>query len=179
MEKIQDPNLIVAYKKAYQEPFNVYDGRGKGVDIYFCPKCGEAFYTKYRDKGVTPFSMICRECGGVMTHDRTIPEDIAQKNIEGTNQKIHEWVRPTLDQFLQLKPQVQAHCLDGGLILDIDLPPIKVLKFRIAFKGVVTTEVFTLTSEEGFSRQTIEEISRAFITRDQTSGIDYIQLFKK
>lgn len=56
------------------EKAQMYDGRNKGVDVYICKKCGERFYTHYKDKGVTPFSLTCRKCKATMTHDDTIPE---------------------------------------------------------------------------------------------------------
>ena len=39
---------------------DVYDGRGKGVDVYICQKCGAHILTRYKDLGVTPFIMNCR-----------------------------------------------------------------------------------------------------------------------
>ena len=35
-------------------PYQGYDGRGKGIDVYVCNKCGHKFYSVYRDRGVTP-----------------------------------------------------------------------------------------------------------------------------
>lgn len=42
------------------DSMKIYDGRGKGVDQYQCEKCGAILYTRYGDKGVTPFTMRCR-----------------------------------------------------------------------------------------------------------------------
>ena len=44
-------------------PYQGYDGRGKGIDVYVCNKCGHKFYSVYRDRGVTPFTMACEGCG--------------------------------------------------------------------------------------------------------------------
>ena len=52
---------------------DVYDGRGKGVDVYICQKCGAHILTRYKDIGVTPFIMNCKNCGtGYADHVQTI-----------------------------------------------------------------------------------------------------------
>ena len=58
MDKIEE------YKELINniESIPMYDGRNKGIDVYVCNKCGHKFYTKYKDKGVTPFVIKCRNC---------------------------------------------------------------------------------------------------------------------
>lgn len=100
------------------ESAEVYDGRGKGIDVYVCEKCGKQLYTRYKDKGVTPFTIKCRYCeNGTMEHDSTISEQGA--NIMGY--EVHNWVRPTFEQLLQLSEGAQEHVLNGGLMLEDEL----------------------------------------------------------
>lgn len=101
------------------ESAKVYDGRGKGVDVYVCEKCGSQFYTRYKDKGVTPFTIRCRRevCGATMIHRSTIYEEEA-RNCRLT---VHNWVRPTFEQFQTLDKGMQKHVLNGGLMLDEEL----------------------------------------------------------
>lgn len=35
------------------ETARIFDGRGTGVDVYICEKCGKSFYTQYAAKGLT------------------------------------------------------------------------------------------------------------------------------
>lgn len=115
------------------EKAQMYDGRNKGVDVYVCKKCGERFYTRYKDKGVTPFSLTCRKCKATMTHDDTIPERIA--NVMGF--KVHNWIRPTFEQLQQLSAGMQEHVLDGGLVLeDEHLPKSEAEQEKERIKGV-------------------------------------------
>jgi hypothetical protein len=101
------------------ESMSGYDGRGKGVDVYVCEKCGKQFYTRYKDKGVTPFTIRCRRevCNATMVHRTTISE--SQAKNEGL--VVHNWVRPTFEQLLKLSEGAQEHVLDGGLMLDDEL----------------------------------------------------------
>lgn len=100
------------------ESAEVYDGRDKGVDIYQCKECGFQFFTRYKDKGVTPFTVRCRNCNhGTAVHDKTITEQMA--SFLGV--KVHNWVRPTFEQLLQLSEGAQEHVLDGGLMLEDEL----------------------------------------------------------
>lgn len=100
------------------ETVKMFDGRNKGVDVHVCKKCGKRFYTKYKDKGVTPFTIKCRHCEhGTMTHDQTISEMVA--NFMGF--KINNWVRPTFEQFLKLSEGAQKYVLNGGLMLEDEL----------------------------------------------------------
>ena len=58
--KIKYDNLVGRIEKE-----RIYDGRDKGVDVYTCGKCGATKYTRYKDKGVTPFTIGCK-CGCTM-----------------------------------------------------------------------------------------------------------------
>ena len=99
------------------ESARMYDGRGKGIDVYVCSQCGKKFYTQYKDKGVTPFMMRCREnaCCGTMKHKMTI-STMNKSSIEVIN-----WVRPTFEQLLKLDADTQQHVLQGGLVLETEL----------------------------------------------------------
>jgi len=101
------------------ETANMFDGRDKGVDVYVCEKCGSQFYTRYKDKGVTPFTIRCRRdaCAATMIHRITISE--AQAKNDGL--VVHNWVRPTFEQFLKLNEGAQEHVLNGGLMLEEEL----------------------------------------------------------
>ena len=101
------------------ESARMFDGRNKGVDIYVCEKCGTQFCTRYKDKGVTPFTIKCRriECGATMVHRGTISE----REAEISRLVVHNWVRPTFEQLLTLNAGTQEHVLKGGLILEEEL----------------------------------------------------------
>lgn len=100
------------------ESARMFDGRNKGVDVYVCKKCGKQFYTRYKDKGVTPFTIKCRHCEhGTMMHDHTVSEQIA--NFMAF--EVHNWVRPTYEQLLKLNEGAQEHVLNGGLMLEDEL----------------------------------------------------------
>lgn len=100
------------------ETAEMFDGRNKGVDVYVCKKCGKRFYTRYKDKGVTPFTIKCRHCEhGTMTHDQTISEQVA--NVMAF--EVHNWVRPTFEQLQKLSDGAQEHVLNGGLMLEDEL----------------------------------------------------------
>lgn len=105
------------------ESIRMYDGRDKGVDVYVCEKCGKTFLTRYKDKGVTPFTIACRNegCKGTMLHEHTITEEQVKK--EGLI--VHNWVRPTLEQFdkfvKQSKTGLIEHLLQGGLMLEEEI----------------------------------------------------------
>ncbi len=113
------------YKKLLKEieQMRMYDGRNKGVDVYVCSKCGKTIYTRYKDKGATPFTISCRdnECKGTMTHERTISEMDAMLN----KLTVHNWVRPTLQwldkQRKKGKDALVEHVLNGGLMLESEL----------------------------------------------------------
>ena len=100
------------------ETAKMFDGRNKGVDVYVCKKCGKQFYTRYIDKGVTPFTIKCRHCEhGTMKHDQTISERVA--NFMAL--EVHNWVRPTYEQTLKLNESTQKYVLNGGLMLEDEL----------------------------------------------------------
>lgn len=100
------------------ESARMYDGRNKGVDLYQCKDCGFQFYTRYKDKGVTPFAVRCRNCDhGTAIHEKTITEQTA--SLLGV--KVHNWVRPTFEQLLKLSEGAQEHVLNGGLMLEDEL----------------------------------------------------------
>lgn len=111
-------------KQKYDELVNgieskpMYDGRNRGVDIYVCDKCGHKFYTRYKDKGATPFTIKCRCCeNGTAVHKDTISEQIA--NFMGF--EVHDWVRPTFEQLQKLNEGAIEHVLNGGLMLEDEL----------------------------------------------------------
>ena len=100
------------------ETAKMFDGRNKGIDIYVCKKCGKQFYTRYKDKGVTPFTIKCRHCEhGTMIHVQTIPEQVA--NVMPF--EVHDWVRPTFEQLQTLSDGAIEHVLNGGLMLEDEL----------------------------------------------------------
>lgn len=100
------------------EDRSMYDGRGKGVDVYECNKCGKKMFTLYADKGVTPFCMPC-ECGGTMTHNEMYCKvECYQRH---GFKLIRNWVRPTYDQFVKLSLGQQEHVMNGGLLLKEEL----------------------------------------------------------
>lgn len=100
----------------------MFDGRNKGVDIYTCKECGNTFYTRYKDKGVTPFTIRCRHCkAGTAYHDTTISEECASEN----GFIVHNWVRPSFEwlnkQRKKGKDGIIEHVLQGGLMLEDEL----------------------------------------------------------
>ena len=100
------------------ESAQIYDGRNTGVDVYVCEKCGHRFYTRYKDKGVTPFTIKCRNCEhGTAIHKDTISEQIA--NFMGF--EVHDWVRPTFEQLQKFNEGAIEHVLNGGLMLEDEL----------------------------------------------------------
>lgn len=104
------------YEKLVSEVENmrIYDGRGT-VDEYICNRCGDSTFTTYRDKGVTPFVMRCRKCGGDAVHRNTNPKGSVE-HIR-TLVKVHDWYRPSLDDVLKMEEGMIDHILNGGLIL--------------------------------------------------------------
>ena len=95
-------------------PYQGYDGRGKGIDVYVCNKCGHKFYSVYRDRGVTPFTMACEGCGkGTALHEYTVPT----REFDGRTHVVHVWVRPTFEEMMTLPKSYREHILNGGLIL--------------------------------------------------------------
>lgn len=101
-----------AYDKLVREieELRMYDGRGT-IDRYTCCECGNIIHTTYKDKGVTPFTIRCRKCGGIMGHTDTFNEPM--KDV-----KVLNWYRPTLKATLKMSDGMIEHILNGGLILE-------------------------------------------------------------
>lgn len=100
------------------ETAKIYDGRNKGVDVYVCQKCGNKIYTRYKDKGVTPFVIKCRNCEhGSAQHRETITEEFASM----MRYEILNWIRPTFEQLQKLSKGYIDHVLAGGLMLEDEL----------------------------------------------------------
>ena len=104
---------------ANPDELKVYDGRGKGVDVYVCESCGEFFYTRYKDKGVTPFIIRCRKCGHSAQHKHTISEVEAYMY----HCDVKNCVRPSFDWVVKHRFDngVIEHILNGGLFLEDEL----------------------------------------------------------
>ena len=100
------------------EEMKVFDGRGKGVDVYVCEKCGRRTLTRYKDKGVTPFVMQCSHCDGYAQHVETISEDTALLLCIAEGNTVQNWVRPPLKWLLKQNPGIVDHVLNGGLVLE-------------------------------------------------------------
>ncbi|MBQ6097974.1 MAG: hypothetical protein IJK99_09535 [Bacteroidales bacterium] len=100
------------------EEMKVFDGRGKGVDVYVCEKCGRRTLTRYKDKGVTPFVMQCSHCDGYAQHVETVSEDKALLLRLADGITIQNWVRPPLKWLLKQNAGTVQHVLDGGLVLE-------------------------------------------------------------
>lgn len=100
------------------EEMKVFDGRGKGVDVYVCEKCGRRTLTRYKDKGVTPFVMRCRYCDGYAQHVETISEDTALLLCIAEGNTVQNWVRPPLKWLLKQNQGTIDHVLQGGLVLE-------------------------------------------------------------
>ena len=94
------------------EEIKMYDGRGT-VDRYICDTCGHMMHTTYKDKGVTPYTMRCPKCNGVMYHKQTFRKDTVPDWVEVKN-----WYRPTLEQTLREGQSTIEHILNGGLLLE-------------------------------------------------------------
>lgn len=107
------------YKKlvASVEEIKMFNGRGKGVDVYICEKCGRNTLTRYKDKGATPFVMQCSHCDGYAQHVETISEPEAMVLCIVENIKVLNWVRPPLWWLYKHKEAVE-HVLNGGLVLE-------------------------------------------------------------
>ena len=80
------------------EPTQMYDGRGE-YNGYTCKKCGYVTVTLYKDKGVTPFIIKCSKCGGAAMHN--ITSRVAPPCVPDTYSEVKNWVRPTIEQFLE------------------------------------------------------------------------------
>lgn len=112
---------IKQYRKLLKDPkntINVYDGTGT-VDVYICDKNpNHRFYTYYKDYGVTPFTIECKEC----RRNREIHAMCHRKTLKCDSDKVRGrladgyWYRPGLWYFLTHKYE-REHLLGGGLIL--------------------------------------------------------------
>lgn len=107
------------YKKlvASVEEMKIYDGRGKGIDVYACERCDGNILTRYKDKGVTPFMILCPYCGGHARHVNTISEQEARVLCIVRSIGVQNWVRPPLRWLLKHK-EAAGHVLKGGLVLE-------------------------------------------------------------
>jgi hypothetical protein len=102
------------------EGLKIYDGRGKGIDVYICSVCHKKTLTRYKDKGVTPFIMQCPYCDGWAQHANTISEHDARIFNIAESYKVINWVRPPLQWLLKHKEAVE-HVLNGGLVLETEI----------------------------------------------------------
>lgn len=102
------------------EGLKIYDGRGKGIDVYICSVCHKKTLTRYKDKGVTPFIMQCPYCDGYAEHANTISEQDARILNVVESADIINWVRPPLQWLLKHKEAVE-HVLNGGLVLEKEI----------------------------------------------------------
>ena len=103
------------------EEMRIYDGRNRGVDVYYCDSCKEIKLTRYRDKGVTPFTEKCHLCGGLMVHTRTISEEEAMEICNKKGIEVKNWIRPSFDQLLKMDAATQDHVLNGGLVIEEEM----------------------------------------------------------
>lgn len=112
---------IKQYRRLLKDPKNTidaYDGTGT-VDVYICDKNPEhRFYTYYKDYGVTPFIIECKEC----RKNREIHAMVHRKTLKCDSDEVRcrladgYWYRPGLWYFLTHRYE-REHLLDGGLIL--------------------------------------------------------------
>jgi len=90
--------------------------RGPNVgrkNIYVCDTCRGHIVTVDRDKGVTPFAILCRAtkgCGGLMQSSMYRVFD--QRIRAG-----FEWYEPTETELVTESPATRAHVARGGLLL--------------------------------------------------------------
>lgn len=99
------------------ESVKMFDGRGRGVDVYICDKCGGMTFTRYKDKGVTPFTIICEYCNAPgMMHKHTLSEWDVRDRFPGA--RIKNWIRPTLKETMRLGVGTIEHIAKGGLVLE-------------------------------------------------------------
>lgn len=94
------------------EDTKMYDGRNT-VDRYICDRCNAMMHTTYKDKGVTPFTMICPKCSGTMYHRHTFKKETVPDWVD-----IKNWYRPSLEQTLLQNKGTIEHILKGGLLLE-------------------------------------------------------------
>lgn len=92
------------------ENLEIYDGRGT-FDLYECDCCPNKMVTTYTAKGVTPFTMRCDECGGLLIHEKTY-----RNAPNGIN--VIKFVRPTYEQYTKLPGWRREDVENGELILE-------------------------------------------------------------
>lgn len=119
MNIIEKMKVRRQYKKLVEsvEDMKVFDGRGKGVDVYVCERCTGKTLTRYKDKGVTPFMMRCPYCDSYAKHVDTISEQKAKELCIAEHVRVQNWVRPPLWWLFKHKKAVN-HVLNGGLVLE-------------------------------------------------------------
>lgn len=77
---------------------------------YTCQKCKRHVITVDRDKGVTPFMILCvYDCGGMM-HSSFYRVDTDEKPR-------FEWYKPKRSKYKKLSPGEIDHCKRGGLLM--------------------------------------------------------------
>lgn len=112
MEKSLKKGIVRQYDKMLKDVAGEEYYKGK-VNCYVCQQCERVTKTIDRDSGITPMGIECPYCSGDAMS--TFYED-RYPNVEVT----HEWVRPTLDEVLQMAEEKKmfsvSHILNGGLI---------------------------------------------------------------
>lgn len=92
-----------------------------------------------------------------------------------------------LDTYLPkliLAGHVVVICATDPTVKEVEkiIPPHKKIvtgvEFRIALHGVVQTTHFELRNDKGFSEQFLAEMRSSFLSRNEDSAIDYIQMFE-
>ncbi len=143
------------------EEAGIYDGRGT-YDLYECEKCGHSIITTYAVKGVTPFIIRCKGCGGDMIHEKTyksIPEAIYAI----------KWVRPTLKQTMGLSTGLIEHVLNGGLVMETELK----------INNIMNSKRLTVEAEKAYYayREKCEKVAKAaqgYINWSDDVGCEYM-----
>lgn len=83
------------------------------INAYTCEACGGVTVTVDRDRGVTPFIIVCRarpDCDWRATSAFYRPPD-------GVGEPTHEWYRPSEPETAALGESTQRHVAQGGLLL--------------------------------------------------------------
>lgn len=131
------------------ENMKVYDGRGT-FDLYECDCCPNKMVTTYAAKGVTPFTMRCKKCGGVLTHKET---------YRYVSNGIHviKFVRPTYEQYTKLSDWQREHVEKGGLILEKEIGevPKNVKIFGSIVEEEARQQIEKLANYEPYKNATI------------------------
>lgn len=93
MEKLMSKEEYEKFCKD-AEDLKFFDGRGT-FDLYVCDKCSCELVTTNAVKGVTPFTIRCRRCGGTMFHTKT------SRNVP-SSVKVVRWIRPTYEEYSKM-----------------------------------------------------------------------------